>query len=710
MRSAAWITALLLGGAGTAFAVAPKYWIHDSAGELVQGEPDGVSITASGSLTLAPEVTVRSEPDVAYLWDLALDGDTIYLGSGDDGAVLRVRGGETEEFFRGAALEILSVLVDSKGRVWAGTAPEGFLYRIEPDGTGELIHDSESAYVWDLVQGPDGDIYAGVGPGAKVLRIDPESGDAETYLELDDQHVVNLAFDGQGRLLLGTEGKGLVGRVSKRGELSILYDAPQGEVVAVLPGEGDEVWAAAASPAPAREAANEATPDSNGDGSGLDDPMDFSFEFSPPDAGNGVLYHIDADGNATRHWESGQPSIFALAWNGDRSGILVATGDEGYLYSVDLDGEPTLVLDAEAAQLVALARSGERVLMVTDQPAELQELRETEARREGEFRSQVLDARRISRWGRLDWDGDRNGGSVDFAIRTGNTEEPDNTWSEWKQLGRDGEIDREGVRFLQWRAEFSGGEPVVRRVRVSSLENNLRPRVSGVQVTPSGLRFYDDVPELRPRPLYQALPGGVKVQYNFDSGDLEYPPEARAPWTRGMRQVSWDSIDPNGDFLVYDLAYRRVDEREWKEFAEDIEGTNFTFNSQGVPDGRYVIRVKASDRRDNPEDGREAIAESEAFLVDNGAPSFSDLDHERDGDEIRITGRARDELSDVVRIEYSVNGGEWVDRRPVDGIFDSTSEALDVTVEAESGREHTVLFRVTDLAGNLGTARVLVRP
>jgi hypothetical protein len=57
-----------------------------------------------------------------------------------------------------------------------------------------------------------------------------------------------------------------------------------------------------------------------------------------------------------------------------------------------------------------------------------------------------------------------------------------------------------------------------------------------------------------------------------------------------------------------------------------------------------------------------------------------------------------------------VNGEDWVDERPADGIFDSLQEKIDFKVAAPPGEEHSVILRGTDLAGNLGSARVLIQP
>jgi hypothetical protein len=226
-----------------------------------------------------------------------------------------------------------------------------------------------------------------------------------------------------------------------------------------------------------------------------------------------------------------------------------------------------------------------------------------------------------------------------------------------------------------------------------------------------GTRFYDEVPEIRPRPVYQSLPGGTNVQYQFDQRAIEeYPPEHRSPWTQGLRQVRWEAADPNGDFLVSELAYRREDETRWKTFAEEVEGTTYTFNSKGVPDGMYRLRVIASDRRFNPENERTTYRDSEPFYVDNTAPAFEKVTHERHGGEIRVTATLFDDLSDVVRLEISLDGGEWEERAPSDGIFDSRRERIEFSVPAAAAEEHSVLLRGTDLAGNLGTTRILIRP
>jgi hypothetical protein len=709
---------LLVAAACPAWAVSPKYWIHDTAEELFQGEAEGVSIGSEGTLRLAPEVEKLASPEVPYVWDVAAapDGESAFLGTGDDGWILRVRDGRTEPYFQCAAFEVLSLAVGPDGALYAGTAPEGLVFRVQSDSTARVLFDAEESYVWDLAFGPDGRLYAAVGPDGAVHRIDPASGEAERFFSTTDHHVVCLAFGDDGALYLGTEGRGLVVRVDRDGKARVLHDCPQGEVGAVLPGEDGAVWAAAASPAEVREdARRENSEQADGKRREEEDdefPGEFVFEVTAPGAADAVLYRIDERGNAQRVWSSGQAAIFDLAQGTDGT-VLCATGEEGAVFAVRADGRATLLVDAPEDQVVSLVGLGEGrgFLCGTANPSGVFRISDGPAAR-GTYTSEVLDAQRVARWGRLEWTGT---GSARFAVRTGNTDEPDDTWSAWKE-GLEGAsipLELESARYFQWRVTLArGGDgPEVQRVRVSSLENNVPPIVARAEVVPSGTRYYDEVPELRPRPLYQELPGGVSVEYQLEQGGPgKLPAEQRAPWTQGLRQIRWEAVDPNGDELVFDLAFRREDETRWKVFAEDVEGVNYTFNGNGVPDGAYRIRLTASDRRGNPGDERTTSLETEVFLVDNTAPGFEDLQHRRDGGEVHITGRIVDATSDVIRLEYSVNGEDWVDRAPADGIFDSRTEGIDVEVGASPGEEHSVILRGTDNAGNLGATRVLIRP
>ena len=90
--------------------------------------------------------------------------------------------------------------------------------------------------------------------------------------------------------------------------------------------------------------------------------------------------------------------------------------------------------------------------------------------------------------------------------------------------------------------------------------------------------------------------------------------------------MEWQARDPNGDALAYQVDLRQVGNKRWIRIGKDVRKNSYTFDSNTVPDGRYEVRVTASDSPDNPP----AIALSKArisepFTVDNTPPRIEDL-------------------------------------------------------------------------------------
>ena len=93
----AFISLLFLIGSGfsaNTFAGEPVVWEINSRAELLKGEARGVSVTDTGILTLAPNLSQLFNTDQAYVWSTAIDAaGNVYLGTGHDGKLFRVRPG-----------------------------------------------------------------------------------------------------------------------------------------------------------------------------------------------------------------------------------------------------------------------------------------------------------------------------------------------------------------------------------------------------------------------------------------------------------------------------------------------------------------------------------------------------------------------------------------------------------------------------------------
>jgi hypothetical protein len=177
-------------------------------------------------------------------------------------------------------------------------------------------------------------------------------------------------------------------------------------------------------------------------------------------------------------------------------------------------------------------------------------------------------------------------------------------------------------------------------------------------------------------------------------------------YQRGIQTFSWKAEDANGDTLAYDVYYRPVGDARFRPLRRGLTEPVLAWDTSTVPNGRYVVKVAATDAPTNPP----AMAlvgerESLAFEVDNTPPSLTATLVQRDPPRIRAV--ARDDSSLIRRAETSVDGGRWEELHPSDGINDSLEETYDLTPDGPAkGMPRVLVLRVFDLLGNAATARV----
>ena len=77
----------------------------------------------------------------------------------------------------------------------------------------------------------------------------------------------------------------------------------------------------------------------------------------------------------------------------------------------------------------------------------------------------------------------------------------------------------------------------------------------------------------------------------------------------------------------------------------------------------------------------------------------------------RVSGEAEDGASVVLRVEASVDGGEWRALRADDGVLDERREVFGGLLPSGGARagEHVLSVRATDEAGNVGVVSVRYR-
>jgi len=717
IRCVAALAALVLSGN-------PDTWVVETGSQFQSGTIEQVSVLGTGEVTLAPLFDKLFDAPDPYLWSVALDrAGNVYAGSGNDAKVFKIdKEGKSSLIFDGAELQAQALAWGPDGALYVGTNPKGKIWRIPEGGTAKVFFDPGEEYIWALLFDAAGNLYAGTGRNGKLYRITPE-GNGEVWLDSEETHVRALAFRPDGKLLAGTDPNGFVLEVSGAGRAFVLYDSPVREVAALACDGQGNVYAAGLDTRPGtpgppppmqvptptpqpppQPQAGEPEEETKADEGGPPRPAP---SVSPPreDAmgpgpkkGRGELYRLAPDGVVRAVWKSSSDLIYALLVHKDGR-VLIGTGDRGGLYAVEDEGKSRLLVKTTQAQVTALVQAeGGEVFVTTSNLGKLFRLSRDHAR-EGSLVSEVKDARLSSDWGRLRFRGEiPEGTSLRLLTRSGNTDKPDKTWSEWAQAAagpEGGNIPSPRARFLQWKAVLATTRPAatprLQGVTVYYLQRNAGPVITSVTIPKDG-------GGRTPQPM--SGPPGTPASAAATAGARRGAP--------GALTVQWTSEDPNGDSLVYRLDYKGVSDRNWKPLKEDLKGTSHALDTRALPDGTYLFRVTASDEPSNPKE-RSLTGErvSDPVEVDNTPPETTELKAAVEGARAVVSFALRDRVSAVRKVEYSLDAKEWEVLFPVDGISDSKSEDYALTLNGLEPGEHSVVVRFSDEADNQGTARAV---
>jgi hypothetical protein len=669
--------------------VTTKFWTVETQEQMAEGELEGMSITSRGRLVLSPDQETLMDMGDFYVWEVARNGKgDLFVATGEDGIIYKIpKKGEPEIFFDSLEMEILSIAVDQNGWIYAGASPDGMIFKISPTGEGQTFFDSPEDYVWDLAFDDRGNLFAATGDEGKIYRIS-SGGNAELFYDASETHIMCLLFDASRGLYAGGEGSGLLYRIDSSGNASVLYDAEEAEISALAQDSEGNIFAAAVE--------------------GLGD------EGQGENGRMSAIYRVNREDVVSKYWTV--PADFVFDLEVDSQGrLLVATGGEGELYAVGDHEEWWKVVDLDEVQILDILEDDGAVILGTGNIGRVYRLGRGYGK-DGRFTSKPFTAQTTARWGTLGWEGEcPDGCSVALSMRTGNTAEPDDTWSDWSSESEKPVVPKvPNTRYAQWRVRCkSGGKdtPLIESVTLAYLERNLPPTVTSLQILPSGESFYEGIPDAAPGPVTQVFPNGIRIQYSISGLQTPPVPEEQLGWVRSIRTARWEASDPNQDGLVFELSYRGEGEEAWKVLEEDWKDPVYSWESVRMPDGRYRLRVAAVDTPDNPEESslRDELV-SDPFEIDNTPPEIRDLRARRVEGGIEITGHATDRVSPLKKGRYSVDAGEWYPFLPEDGLFDSREESIRIRASWDEEGEHTVLVQVVDAAGNPGVAVATVKP
>ncbi len=708
------LISLLTFAGGLAYAVATSHWTHNSESDFRKSDVESLAISSLGEVTLSRQVADIQGLEEQYVWSLASDfAGNVYVGTGDQGKIYKLS--RTGKLTLLADLEesnVFALAVATESAIYAATSPEAKIYRLTSHGYKELAYDLEDTYVWALTVGVQGDLYIATGDQGKIYKAQPGS-QPQLFYDSPETHILALLRDAKGNIYAGTYPHGLVYRIDPEGKPSILFDADEDEIHALALAPDGSVLAATAS---GGRAAYPGGPPPGAQPMGGENVMIGGTDFlaaaavtgSPLSSGAGApeaprppaqppkepatnsVFKVFPDGHVEKLFSARKTLLYSLALDPDGA-ILVASGSPGRIYKILEKKQAVQILQTEEAQVLSIFLDPDaNVIFGTGNSGRLRNMKSTRAL-SGLLTSQPLDSGLLSRWGAVDWSADvPEGASLTFATRSGNSAEPDDTWSDWSDETADpsSPIQSPSARFLQYRATLStkraDASPVLREVKLAYQTFNLPPEVLII------------LPQRSAGKPGQHAPG--------------QPQQPQQPSSPGTVRLIWKAQDPNGDSLKFDLYYRSVAEQSWKLLEEDLEKPNYSWDTLSVPDGDYLIRVVAGDSPSNPEmESLEGEKISDPLTIDNTRPVISGLSSSSNPDRRwSIAGLVKDESSPIVNIEYSLDADEWKKLPALDGIFDSKEEYLSFEIGPLDPGRHTVVIRAEDLAGNINARSILV--
>ncbi len=233
------------------------------------------------------------DPKCKYIWSMVFNrsGD-LFVATGDAGLIYRVTpDGKGSKFFDTEETHARSMIIDHAGNLIVGTEPSGLVLRITPKGEGFVVYQTDKREVTAVaehdgliyaaavgsktaspsVSGPApvlpsttapvtaagtphkgttppmlppaiGSLSASVSGGSDFYRIQKD-GFAERIWNSPSDLVYAIAFDSDGKALLGTGNKGIIYRVDSDQLSTQLLNAPPTQVTGFLQGRNGIVYA-----------------------------------------------------------------------------------------------------------------------------------------------------------------------------------------------------------------------------------------------------------------------------------------------------------------------------------------------------------------------------------------------------------------------------------------------------------------------------------
>ena len=726
-------------------------WKQSGRNDFALGKFTGTSLAANGTLRLAPTLQKIATTGETYLWSLVSDEEgNLYAGTGNTGKILKLdKAGNLSVLSTLPAVTVQSLAYSEKDKVlYAGTSLKAGVYKVSLDGNYRLVCKIQEKYVLALNVNPGGDLTIAPGAGGSVYKLDSTIlakiavektnsnepaivAPLKPFFKTGADHIMALAEDSERNLFVGTGNEGIIYKVSPDGAGRVLFDAKENAITALTLGANGVLYAATGP--------------------------------------RGILYRISPDGSVTPIFERAASFYTGLKTAKDGSIYASTTNAVFHIIPSKTDpNQPTVIpmdnpKEIDFLSLALLPDGG--VAAGTGNIGEIYGVGGRWAKNAvegtGTFESVIHDAKNLSKWGKIRWEGSIPVGSVFKAeTRTGDVAEADSSWEDWTTAQANGARAEANIasrpgRFIQYRLTLSTKLEAalsLREIALTYLPRNQAPKVA-FQLPAGGEKWaktqtfrwlsadpdndalayelhysndagatWNPLPVAKPVPV--AIPGTTVVS-GPETGSIKVTVK------EGAETPTAVAVPPTIPPTIPSIADPGLNGATLEEFEKQLTARNYppqirqallegfklkqnpvariptlkeptkSWDTSLLPDGIYWLRVTASDSFANPLDPQTALAISEPFLICNALPQI------RLGAKpifglnktMLMEGTVTQTLVGVTAVQYRIDGGDWIATLPKDGIFDSSRESFSFLTSPLAIGKHILEVEAFNAAG-----------
>jgi hypothetical protein len=206
----------------------------------------GLAASAAGALALSVALAAATPT----FWTVStqadfLKGDVEDLSIDSDGRMFP--GPSASLLAETAAPFLWTVVAGADGTLWAGSGNEGQVLKVAKDGKLTTFFDAQELEVHALAAAPDGGLYVGTSPDGKIYQVAAD-GTSKTFFDPDDKYIWALAVDKAGNVFAATGDKGVIYKITPAGQGARFYKTNAGNVVSLAFNKTGELIAGTESP------------------------------------------------------------------------------------------------------------------------------------------------------------------------------------------------------------------------------------------------------------------------------------------------------------------------------------------------------------------------------------------------------------------------------------------------------------------------------